>query len=95
VFCETLEDVWKVVELYEKEVLKLGKEFDLIQALAIARANPEWFVDARTIELIETYLFYQPNSYAAYPGSFSDQPSIWIQAKIILDGILKWPTSLL
>jgi hypothetical protein len=61
----------------------------------IARIQPEWFIDDRTIELIETYLFYQPNSYAAYPGSFSEQPAIWIHAKIILDGILKWPTSIL
>lgn len=80
--------------MFEKEVVKAEKEFDLFQALSIANMKAEWFVDARTLELIETYLFYQPNSYAAYPGNFSQQPAIWIHAKIILDGILKWPTSL-
>lgn len=64
------------------------REWKFEEACQIMRVNPEWFVDERSLELVETYLFHRPNAAQAFPGTLSDQPGIWIQAKIILDGVL-------
>jgi hypothetical protein len=53
------------------------------------RIEPSWFVDERSIELIETWLFHRPNAAQAFSGSLGDQPAIWVQSKIVLDGILE------
>jgi hypothetical protein len=85
---ETLHDAWKVIEDYEKFLKKEEREFDLVLAMNIARVDPCWFVDERTLELIEQYVFYRPNPAGAFSKKFSDQPTIWISAKQILDGII-------
>ena len=46
-----------------------------------------WFVDERSLELVEMYLFYRPNPAQAFPGPFSEQPGIWLNSKIILDSL--------
>lgn len=63
------------------------REFDYLQAFEIMRVNPAWFVDERTLELIQTYLFYRPNPSQAFSGKISEQPHLWIDTKILLDGI--------
>ena len=46
-----------------------------------------WFVDERSLELVEMYLFSRPNPSQAFQKPFDEQPAIWIQSKIILDGV--------
>ena len=64
------------------------REWNFEQACQIMRIEPSWFVDERSLELVETYLFHRPNAAQAFPGSLADQPAIWIHAKLILDGVL-------
>ena len=51
------------------------------------RIDPAWFVDERTLELVEMYLFFRPQPALAYQVPFRDQPDIWITAKILLDSV--------
>jgi len=53
--------------------------------MSIMRINPQWFLDERTIEMIEMYAFYRPHPYTAFPGPFSEQPFVWVEAKFIID----------
>jgi hypothetical protein len=52
------------------------------------RISPEWFIDERSLEMVELYLFNRQNPSQALPGGFSGQPVIWIESKLILDGVL-------
>jgi len=52
------------------------------------RINPSWFVDERSVELIEMYLFHRQNPALAFPVPFKDQPAIWLNAKIMLDSLI-------
>jgi hypothetical protein len=63
------------------------REWKFEEGCQIMRVNPEWFVDERSLELVETYLFHRPNAASAFPGTLGDQPVIWINAKLILDGV--------
>ena len=51
--------------------------------------DPSWFVDERTLDLVKTYLFYRQAPYDAFPGGITEQPTIWVSAKIIMDGLLE------
>lgn len=64
------------------------RKWDWFFACEIMRVNPEWFVDERSIELVELYLFHRQNPATAFPGTLADQPAIWIESKFILDGII-------
>lgn len=63
-------------------------KFDLLQACEIMRVNPGWFADDRTLELVEIYLFNRPLPSQAYQLPFNEQPSIYVDAKIVLDRVL-------
>jgi hypothetical protein len=55
----------------------------------IMRIDPQWFVDERSIDMIELYLFHRQNPALAFSQSMNDQPAIWIPVKIILDEVLR------
>jgi len=63
------------------------REWNFEQACQIMRISPSWFVDERSLELVELYLFNRPNAAQAFPGGMNEQPNIWVQMKIILDGV--------
>lgn len=81
-----------VEEFREGIEVELKRDFDLMTALSIMGINPEWFVDGRTVELIEMYYFYHPHPHTAFPVKFADQPHIWIEAKFLLDALTKTPS---
>jgi hypothetical protein len=83
--------IWEKAKEFQTFVESKNKDFDIYTAFEIMRVNPMWFVDERALELCELYLFYRPDPSKAFPGKLGDQPNIWIQSKIILDGILATP----
>jgi hypothetical protein len=50
--------------------------------------NPEWFIDDRSLELVEMYLYHRHNPSLAFPGNFGDTPHVWVESKILLDSVL-------
>jgi hypothetical protein len=63
------------------------REWNFDQACEIMRINKDWFIDERTVEMIRLYLFYRPNPSQAFQGRITEQPSIWVETKLILDGV--------
>ncbi len=87
---KSLQELWRLIEDFRARVKADGKvEWNYWKAFEIMRVDPAWFVDERSIELLETYLFYRPNPSQAFSGPISDQPAIWIETKILLDGIIE------
>lgn len=68
-------------------MVEAGYEWKFEEACQIMRICPEWFIDERSLELVELYLFHRPNAAQAFPGTLADQPAIWINSKIVLDGV--------
>ena len=86
---DSLERIVEALEEFRQGIEKDSKvKWDWYQACEIMRINPEWFVDERSIELIEIYLFHRQNPALAFPGSFAGQPAIWLNAKIMLDSLI-------
>jgi hypothetical protein len=86
---QNLAQVWAMLEDFRREIEKDARaKWDIFQACEIMRVNPEWFIDERSIELVELYLFYRQNPATAFPGTFSEQPAIWLEAKPLLDSVI-------
>lgn len=77
--------ILQILEAYEERCREHGIEFDVMEALEVMRADPVWLVDERTRDLIRRYLFFMPNPAAAFPGSFDEQPFVWVVAKAMID----------
>jgi hypothetical protein len=86
---KSLSNVIEMLDKFRSEIESKDRKFDLWQAMDIMGIDPQWFVDERSIDMIELYLFHRQNPSLAFPVSMSEQPSIWIYSKIALDEILK------
>ena len=79
--------MWELIEKFRRGIIGAGREWSLFDACSIMGVNLAWFVDERSLELVEMYLFACPNPSQAIQKPFNEQPNIWIQSKIIIDSV--------
>ena len=86
----TEEDVWKVIDLIIEETNELnskGNEFDIVssvQAQLPFFACKNIVVDTDDQKDISRYLYCDKYNVPAYPGSYGDQPFLWVQKAFII-----------
>ena len=59
----------------------------MTEAMDLMKIEPGWFTDERISSFIQTYQFFLPHPSQAFKGPISEQPAIWIEAKLIIDNV--------
>ena len=85
--CFTHAEILKALDDYKEQLESDGIEWKLEDALSALQINPSWFFDEFTLSVIRMYFFYRKAPHEAYPVSFSEQPAIWVDSVISLNGI--------
>lgn len=81
---KTEEDVWKVIDLIIEETNELnskGNEFDIVssvQAQLPFFTCSNVFYNKEDIKDMNRYLYCEKFNIPAYPGSYGDQPCLWV-----------------
>ena len=87
---QSTDDIWDVVsQLYDEvyELNKKGNSFDPHYNVALQISHftcPNYFYDRGMTRDIERYVYSTSLGIPAYPGSFGEQPNLWIQKHFTL-----------
>ena len=85
------EDVWKIVDMIVEEAqmmnAKTNRKFDIVMSVASQIpffACKNMFLDKFIQKDIKRYIYCKENSISPYPGSFDEQPYIWVEKYFIM-----------
>ncbi len=86
----SIEELSPIIDRYRVEIEKRGKwtweGFD--EVLEDAGINLGWLLTPFLQSILETYLFCRPYTMMAFQEPYLKQPSVWVEAKLLLDGLL-------
>ena len=91
---ESIDDVWDVIDKLIEEVKEYnreGKSFDVVRSI---NAQLPFFCCSNLLHSkemskdIERYIYCQDFGISPYPGSYGEQPCLWVEKSFIIKNTL-------